>query len=68
MNRLKQWLVKFLKKGDKDVFLSTPEAFGEYCNKISLTNPFRQLTGKESEAVNVIDNREMYKSNSMPNN
>ena len=44
------------------------ESYSEYYTQLSLNNPFRQLTGKEQEAVSVMDNRDLFQSNSLPNN
>ena len=68
MSRFRKWISNIIKTGKKDISISDPESFAEFYHQLSLNNPFRQLTGKELEAVTVMDNRELFKSESLPNN
>ncbi|CAI2367236.1 unnamed protein product [Moneuplotes crassus] len=65
MNRLRKILSKLRKpkSGPGEI-----EAYKSAYNQLSLANPFRQLTGKENEAVIIMDNRELFKSDNPPNN
>jgi hypothetical protein len=68
MSRFKKWIKNIIKKGNSEISITDPESLAEYYNQISLHNPFRLLTGKESEAVAVFDNREFFNAKRVPNN
>ena len=43
--------------------ITDPETYGEFMHQLALTSPFRRLSGKENEAVSLIDCRDMSKPN-----
>lgn len=68
MSWLKKLLRRVIKSGSKDITITDSESYAEFLNQLSLNNPFRALTGKEAEAVTVMDNRDLFTSATPPNN